>query len=133
MTLKKIISITLIVSNLFASVSYAEDVIFIVKDDKAPYTGYLFPTDKASQMKNKLMDCDLTTKTNESLLTSISLYKKNEEDYNKKIDLLSVQNDNLAKNLYEARQVSFWDRFGFFLLGVVGTTAAAYAVKKAIQ
>jgi hypothetical protein len=132
MTLNKVISIILI-TNSFSTICFADDVVYVNKDDKAPFQGYLFSDAKAKEVKFKLIDLDTNIKLNESLNKSIELYKANEIDLNKKVEILNTQNNNLAENLYKAREVSFWDRFGFFLLGVAGTTLAVYGVKKAAQ
>lgn len=131
--LRKILPILLIFSILVNPVLADDKVVNVVKGETVPFSGVLLPPAKAEEMKAQLIERDTLKLYVTSYEKSIDLYKANEVDYNRKIKLISEQNDNLAKNLSDSRSVSEWTRFGYFMLGVVGTVAAGYGIKKATQ
>ena len=73
--MKKIACLLLTISLI--SHSLLADPVIITKDQKAPFDGLLFSEQKASEMKNKLLEIP-------SFEKSIELYKKNEELYIRK-------------------------------------------------
>ena len=89
---------------------------------------WVFSPAKAKDVRDRLIDGDTFQKLNESLSKSIDLYKKNETINDNKINLLLEQNDKLAKSLLAERTVGSWERFGYFLLGVIGTVGAGFAI-----
>ena len=109
---------------------YAQDVIRLEQNTPAPYTGILFPEAKAIEIKNQLIEKDYQDIIIKSQARSLDLFKSNEEYYNKQKDILDLQNDKLAKELYEARQTSHWEILGWFGLGVVTTSLAVFGVKQ---
>lgn len=124
----------IIVSNFTVQVASAEDgAVSIRKGDLAPFAGVLLTNDKANELNNGLNERDQYKLLNESYTKTIKLYRDNEELYQSKVNLLLTQNDSLSKSLYDARETTAWERFGWFALGVVGTSLAVYGVKKAIQ
>ncbi len=129
--LKKILILLLI--SLTANNSYAADVTELKKDQPAPYTGFLFTPEKAQEVKNQLVEADRLKEINESYKRSIELYKDNEKLHEERMTKTMAQADNLAKNLYETRSTSTLEKFGYFFLGVLGTSLAVYGVKKATQ
>lgn len=130
--LKKTIALLLIFSTSL-NISFAADVVEVKKDQPAPFAGFLFPPEKAQDVKDRLVDADRLKEINESYKRSIELYKDNEKLHEERMVKTMAQADNLAKNLYEARSTSSLEKFGYFFLGVLGTSLAVYGVKKATQ
>lgn len=131
--LKKTLPILLISLIAVKPILADDKAVNLVKDQPAPYSGVLIPPAKAQEMKEQLIEYDNLKLINESYKRSIELYKSNELSYNDKIDKINTQNDTLAKQLNSSREVSEWTRFGYFMLGVLGTVSAGYVVKKVTQ
>lgn len=112
-----IFSIVLSLSNI----AYAEDAVYLPKAQPAPYTGILMPEDEAQQLRKDSIEKD-------SLSKSVDLYKSNELLYAKKIDVLSEQNDKLAKTAFAERNLDTWEKIGYFSLGAVLTGLVAYGI-----
>lgn len=126
--IKKTLLILLIVS--IPLNSFAEPAVRLNKSDPAPYTGVLLPEDTLNLMKKDIVEGELNKQIIESYKKSIDLYKQNDILYQQKVELYSSQNDKLAESLQSERSVSNWGRIGFFLLGVLATTAAGYAITR---
>ena len=109
------------------------DAVALNKNDPAPFSGVLLSNDKANQLKNTSIERDEYKLINDSLTRSVKLYRDNETIYDNKVNVLLQQNDKLAVSLYDARQTTMWEKFGYFFLGVAATTAAVYGVKKVTQ
>lgn len=127
MYLKKILLISLIIVNSLGA--YAEDVIYLDKGKAAPYDGYLFTPEKAKDTRLQLIEGDYNKDLVKSLTKTIDLYQSNEEISNKKVDLLLDQNDKLAVQLNSSRQVSNWEKVGYFLGGIIITGLAIKGVQ----
>lgn len=106
------------------------DATFLDKDQKAPYQGLLFPIDEAQSIRKDLIERDYLKLENLSLKRSVDLYKGNESIYQEQKTILLDQNDKLAKSLYAERQVTNWERLGWFVLGIGVTGLAIYGVKQ---
>lgn len=109
--------------------AYSDDVIYLEKGVPSPFTGYLFPPAKADGIRKELIEKDGLHLLNVSLTKTVELQKDNINIYELRIKNMSEQNDNLAKNLYNERNVTNWERIGFFALGILATGFAIYGVK----
>lgn len=94
---------------------------------------WVFSPDKAKSVRDRLIDLETTSKINESLNKSLELYKSNEQLQQNKINLLLEQNDKLAVRLNDSQSLNNWEKFGLFVLGIVATVGAGFAIKKAGQ
>ena len=123
---KKILSLLLTLICSTSLTARSEDVVIVEKDKPAPYTGVLFPREKAQEIRIKLLENDRLNETNASYGKSIELYKKSEDIQNQKINTLLEQNDKLAKSLGEAHSTTSFERVADFIGGVLLTSAAVY-------
>lgn len=109
--------------SLISSCTFAQDSVLLNAGDKAPFQGYLSPSDK-------LNDYKLLT---DSLKTEIDLHKANEDLLGQKIKVLSDDNDNLFKGLSAARSNSDIQKAVYFGSGVLLTVLAIWAASKLRQ
>ena len=109
---------------------YAEDVLVLQKGDAAPYTGLLFPQDKANEARIGIIERDSYKSLYDSARRQISLFQTDSELKDKKIDLLLAQNDKLAVNLERARDTSDWMKLAYVGLGIVITGLAIKGAKE---
>lgn len=108
-------------NNAYAVTEAEQQVVIIEKEAIAPFRGYLFPEDKALKFRKDLLELDTLKEMNASYERSITLYKKNEDYHNFKVNTLSEQNDKLAQAVYQAREKSSFENWMWFGLGVVVT------------
>lgn len=128
---KLILTISLI--SLISASSRADDVVYLTKDTPSPYTGYLFPEEKAKLIRTQLIDLDELKYENASFQKSIDLYKKNEDLYSQKVNLLLDQNNKLVDTVYKEQQVSNLEKAMWFSIGVIATGLGVYVGKKVAQ
>lgn len=115
---------------IVANPSFAQDVQYLSKDQKAPFEGFLFTASKASELKDAVIERDNYKLINLSLEKSLELEKKNSELQNQKVNVVLEQNLNLTKSLNEERSMTNWERVLWFGLGVIGTGLAVYGASK---
>ena len=123
----------LLIFSIIASLTnncFADDVTYINKDDKAPYSGFLFTETKTKEIRLQLIDLDTYKSLNSSLTRTVELYKKNEEIDQTKINTLLDQNDKLADSLYSARETSNWEKGLWFFGGAILTGLAFYGASQ---
>ena len=128
--MNKSVKILLILLTIVIPLNSYAGVVRLVKDQPAPYSGVLLEEETIKSMQKDLIDADANKQLIESYKKSIDLYKQNDILYQQKVELYSTQNDKLAESLQSERSVSNWGRIGFFLLGVLATTAAGYAITR---
>ncbi len=100
----------------------ANDVVFIEKNQPAPFSGILFSEQEAKQIRRDLLESDKTilqlhTANEKSKALSQIIELKSEE-----IELYRAQNTRLIK----AEQTSETMRYVWFGLGVLATGMAVY-------
>lgn len=122
--MKKLISILLLTAIPFQAL--ADQVVYLPKDQPAPYTGYLFDREKAEKIR--LLDLNYQEATKK-----VDYYKTDNDLYEKRLVNLRSQNDNLAQQNVELRENSIWSKLGFFVLGAAATTAIAIGVSRGIN
>lgn len=108
----------------------SNDVRFIQKGTEAPFDGYLFPPEKAINLKQELMELDEYKKLAESYQRSIDNDKKNDDLYNFKINTLLDQNDKLANAMYKQKDRDVWENRLWFAFGVFITGSAVFLATK---
>lgn len=113
---------------LICSISLADDVVPIQKDQPAPFNGLLFPQEKAVDARNAIIERDSLKAINLSLDNSVKYYQENSGKDAEKIKLLMDRNDQLSKNLNDERTVTNWERIAWIAAGVVLTGVAFYGL-----
>lgn len=128
----KIFLITLVSISLPTTSFGNNEVLYLEKGSPAPFQGFLFPKEKAEELRKMNIEFDAIKNINLSLEKSVKLQQDNIELSNNKNKILLDQNDNLAKSLFEARQVTSLEKFLYFGLGVVLTGVTAYGLQKTL-
>lgn len=123
--LSKLLIFLMITNNVMA-----DDVIPLLKGAPAPYSGVLFPLDKAKDMQKTVIERDNYKLLNYSLQESIDLDKKTEAALTAKVDYLFQQNSSLSDEVYKFKESNSWHNFMWFLTGVLATTITVYGVSK---
>lgn len=131
--MKKLIAIICLIGLINPSELYAEDSVFLKKDEKAPFEGFLLSEEKVRELRNTTIERDAYKSLNESYQKSTNFLKETLSIKDNQIQILLNQNDNLAKSLKEERSTSNLERIAWFALGVVGTGLAAYGIQKITQ
>lgn len=134
--LKKKLSIfSIVVSSAIAfnPLVYAEDVVYLEQGKPSPYSGVLFPVEKANELRKMAIELDTLRSINESYIKSISLYQKTIQLHEEKYQLAYGQNEKLSEALVESRRSSDLQKIIWFSLGVLATGFAVYGAKKTIQ
>lgn len=127
--MKRLLSF-LMISLMISNSGFASESIMIKKDERAPFEGVLFPLDQANKMRYTLIDCEIKTELNLSYERTVKLYKQNETYYENKVNILSKQNDELAKALTESKSTGDLQKILWFGLGVLATGLAIYGTKQ---
>jgi hypothetical protein len=109
----------LILFLLVPEIALGTDPTLLKKGEAAPYEGLLFSPTKAASIKQNLELLDITKQLNTSYQNEIKLLKSNSTDDSQKLQLLSDQNDKLAKSANEDKSMNNWERFGYFIGGAL--------------
>ena len=126
----KQVMIFFLISTSFLSKTYAEDVVFLNKNQTTPFAGYLFPEAKAKEVRDGLIERDGFKLINISLEKSLELQKDNNKDIELKLALVTDQNQRLSENLNAERNTSGWVKMAYFALGAI-SMGLLYNVAKA--
>lgn len=121
MLLKKILLISLTIA-LITNTAFAYSPFFIEKDQKAPYTGYLFSEADVKDLRNALIDKDATENILKSKEQTIIYYKES----------LDIRNQQV-KELLEQQQQEETRKYLYIGAGVISTILMFYATSKIIQ
>jgi len=129
--MKNIVHYIVFISFFISQIAIGDtDPHFEVKGYTLIQDSWVFSQDKAKSVRDRLIDLDVSLKTNESLQKSIDLYKLNETIQQKQLDIVLQQNDKLASALQSERTLNNWERFGCFLLGIAATVGAGWAISR---
>lgn len=123
--------IVLLVSTL--QVPCLADVAYVERGNPAPFTGFLFSPDQEKQLR--LTDQKLEFCTEKTNLLKESLETQNEviKFSNQRVELYKTQSDNLAKQVTEIKDDSFWKNSLYFLVGATLTGLVAYGYSRATR
>lgn len=124
--MKITISILLILASITAQ---AQDSVLLNQNSPAPFTGYLLPPEKVQEFQNMSYEINTDKVIIQSYEKTITLYKSNEDLYNKKVQALNDQNDRLAESLGKARGLTDLERALWFVGGVLMVYGTARALK----
>lgn len=119
MLIKKMLLTSLVIA--LSNTSIAAPV-YLVKDDKAPYTGYLFNEDETKALRRELIDKDVLVKLNES-------YKAENNYLNEALKL----RDNQVKELLEDRTNEETRKYLYVAGGILATLLTIYVSTKVVQ
>jgi hypothetical protein len=111
----------------------ANEVVFLEQNKPAPYSGVLFPAEKANELRKMAIELETLRALNESYIKSIGLYQKTIQLHDEKFNLLNQQNDRLSEALVESRRSSDLQKVIWFTLGVLASGFAVYGAKKITQ
>lgn len=128
--MKKLVSLLLIL--LLSNQAVAEPkLVYLEKDNLAPFTGYLINPEMEKQFRLMDSELDYQKKLNLSLKSITKLHEENESIYIKRLENQQKQIDNLSERI--VKDDSIWGKLGMFLLGSASTILIAYGVTRATR
>lgn len=124
--MKKLITILLIISHWV----FADEAVFLNKNDPAPYDGFLITPAKVQEIKQVKFERDTYLKLNESYDKSLKLQEDINSKNQDKIKLLLDQNDKLAKTAYDSQSINTLEKALWFVGGMVAVGLGAYGISQ---
>lgn len=109
--------------------SQATDSILLNQGQTAPWTGFLVPQERVLSLRNTEIQNKEYKLLNESLERSVVIYKNNEEQSEKQINIALTRNTDLAKELASARSTSDLERIIYVILGAAAMYGGAKVAK----
>lgn len=119
----------ILISLLITSSSFAEDAIYLEKDQKSPYSGVLMPESKVIELRNNTLENNTRKLQIDSLNTSVNLLEDIVSKKTEQVGILLDQNDKLSKTAFSERNLNNWEKAGWFVAGLF----VAYASVKVGQ
>lgn len=126
--MKQFLLILIVLSLLLPSNSFGESLV-LKKGDPAPTAGLFFSQKDAQTLQNDLKDYAIQKQIVTSQSTEIKLLQTNSDDDNKRIQMLSTQNDTLAKEDVSNRTLTTVEKTLYFIAGM----AAMYGAVRLAQ
>lgn len=120
----------LLSSLLIASNSFGYDFKLLKQGEAAPYEGLLFSVPSSRRLKQELLDLDKQKSINESLSTSISLYKKNQDLMVVQVEALKKDSDSLAEAVKASERNSTFNKILYFSIGALTSGLIVYAASR---
>jgi len=119
MLIKKILltSLVIVLSNTATAAP-----VYLNKDEKAPYTGYLFNEDETKALRKELIDKDILAKLNESY--------KEENKYIK--EALEIRNSQV-KELLEDKMNEETRKYIYVAGGILATLLTVYVSTQVVK
>ncbi len=114
----------LMVLLLNSSIGLADDVIHLNKDDKAPFTGFLFTEEKTRETRIRLIDGDLAEVLNKSYAKENAYLRQNSDYKDTQIKLVTDRNIELSKTVIDQQSTSTVTKVLYFVGGMVVTYVA---------
>lgn len=111
----------------------ANDVVRLEQGNPAPFSGYLFSDQVEKQTRYRLIEADYTDKRNQQLQTIISNYEQQISIYDKRLELYKNTSEELAKQVVSNKDVSFWEKSLYFILGATLTGIVSYGVVNTLK
>lgn len=125
-----LISLILSLSLLLTTSSYTADVVFLNKNDPAPYPGFLFDSDKAKVTRQRLLDEDTDKQLIDSLKKSLDLQSKISDLNQNKVNICVTQIDSLSKSVNDSKNLTDLQKFFWFGMGILTFGLVLYGVNK---
>ncbi len=108
----RLILIILLVSNI----CFAQDVVFLNAQDKAPFSGYLLPEQTVKNLRNDSLE--------------LSMYQRIDPLKDQQIKLLTDDNIRLATTLQSTSSLSTFEKICWFAGGIIITSLAVEGASK---
>lgn len=110
---------TIIIILLISNFSWAQESVYLNKGDAASFNGYLLPESEVVQLRNNTLDMEM--------------YKTESTLKDTQINLLTTQNNSLAKTVEDEKNLTLLEKVGFFAAGVIITGLAIDGASKIIN
>ena len=119
----KVLNLLVMLSLIFSTTIKANDVVYIQKDEKAPFSGILFSESKAKEIRSDLLEADKVKLQLQSSEFKYNNIQRIVELKNEEIELYEIQN----KRLIQASQSTELSNYVWFGLGVLATGLSVFA------
>lgn len=132
--LKKSLISLMTISSVFINTAFAEEeALHLQKGTPAPYSGVLLSVEKATEVRQNLIELKTLRAINDSYVKSVQLYEESIQLNNQKNKLLLDRNEKLTEELGQIRSSSDFQKILWFSLGVLASGFAVYGAKKIAQ
>jgi len=121
---------TVILIALTCNSAFGESAVYLSKGSPSPFDGMLFTIPKAQELRQNEIELKTYKLLNESLKKSLSEQENIILNEKQKNTLLVERNDELAKDLKDARQTSDFTKAMWFILGMAAVGLGGFAVLK---
>jgi hypothetical protein len=111
----------------------AQDARYIDQGLPAYYDGYLFTISKTKEVRKELIEKDQLKLFNKTLNENIQIQNEVIIHQKEQVQLLSKQNEKLAKQIDNDRSMSSFEKVVWFGLGVAAAGFAVYGAKQIVK
>lgn len=129
MSLLKKITIFLISINSATPHALGADSVLLQQGQPAPFSGLLLTNERADRARMAEEQNVQYILIQDSLNTTVKLYKEREEIREKQVNVLLEQNVVLSSS----SRLTDWEKIGYISIGILATVAAGYGIRQATK
>lgn len=123
--------ILLLIISIIGNIAFADsDAIVLDKGQPAPWPGILLTNDRAQSARKAEIELGQYKLLNESFQKSLDIEKSNIDFFKQKVDILTIDNQNLSSSLQKERSSNDLNKVFYFLGGIVLTSLAIEGANK---
>lgn len=127
--MKYLILLSLLITNF----AWAQDSVILIQGQPAPFPGYLLPVSKILELRNTTFERDALKSENTNLQKALDLSTQNSTLQSQQVQLLAIQNVNLAKANTEAKTMNSLEKGLWFAGGIIISGLAVWGAHEVVK